>query len=149
MVIRHLYLLLALCAGLLPLAVEASGPSTHVSQVWIRQAPPGVDVMAGYFTLENLTAKPLQLTSVTSPDFGSVMIHESVQQGTHENMVEVTNLSIPAHGRIEFKPGGYHLMLVHPNKYLYAGDMVSLILSFSDGSQLAILAYVRRDPPTG
>lgn len=142
-----LFLVLAGCACALPIAALADGPSTRVSHVWIRQAPPGADVMAGYFTLENLTAMPLDLTAVTSPDFGSVMMHESIQQGTEESMVEVPRISIPAHGSVKFKPGGFHLMLMHPNKKLYSGDMVSLILSFSDGSQLAILAYVRRDPP--
>lgn len=144
---RRLFPLLALFTCLLPPAALADGPSTRVSHVWIRQAPPGVTVMAGYFTLDNLTAKPLDLTSVISPDFGSVMVHESVEKGGQESMVEVPKLTIAAHGSVEFKPGGYHLMLIEPKKNLYAGDMVSLTLSFSDGSQLAILAYVRRDPP--
>ena len=144
---RRVFPLLALCAYLLAPAALADGPSTRVSHVWIRQAPPGVDVMAGYFTLENLTARPLDLTSVISLDFGSVMMHASVVKGDQESMVEVPKITLPAHGSVEFKPGGYHLMLMEPKKNLYAGDMVSLTLSFSDGSQLAILAYVRRDPP--
>jgi len=146
---RRLLPLLALSTCLLAPAAFADGPSTRVSHVWIRQAPPGVDVMAGYFTLENLTARPLDLTGVISPDFGSVMMHQSVVKDGQESMVEVPKITLPAHGSVEFKPGGYHLMLMDPKKNLYAGDMVSLTLTFSDGSQLAILAYVRRDAPTG
>lgn len=144
---RRLFLLLALAAAWLPAALMADGPSTRVSHVWIREAPPGVEVLGGYFTLENLTAKPLTLTAVNSPDFGSVMMHQTVQKGGQEDMQEVAKIDIAAHGSVEFKPGGYHLMLMQPKKNLGAGDTVTLMLTFSDGSELAILAPVRRDPP--
>ena len=144
---RRLSLLFALCAAFLPAAFSADGPTARVSHVWIREAPPGVDVMAGYFVLENLTGKSLSLTAVSSPDFGSAMMHESLVKDGQESMQEVAQILIPAHGSVEFKPGGYHVMLMQPKKNLYAGDMVSLMLSFSDGSELDIIANVRRDPP--
>ncbi len=144
---RRLFLLLALGAAWLPAAVSAEGPSTRVSHVWIREAPPGLDVLGGYFTLENLTGKPLALTSVSSPDFGTVMMHQTVQKGGQDDMQEVARIDIPAHGSVEFQPGGYHLMLMQPKKNLAAGDTVTLMLTFSDGSELALLAPVRRDPP--
>lgn len=144
---RRLFLMLALAIAWLPPVLLAEGPSTRVSHVWIREAPPGVDVLGGYFTLENLTGKPLALTAVTSPDFGAVMMHETVQQGGQESMQDVAKVDLPAHGSVEFKPGSYHLMLMQPKKNLAAGDTVTLMLAFSDGSELAILAPVRRDPP--
>jgi len=144
---RRLFLLLTLCATILPAALMADGPSTRVSHVWIREAPPGTDVMAGYFVLENLTSQPLSLTAVSSPQFDSVMMHESVVQGTEESMRAVAKIDLPAHGSVELKPGGYHLMLMQPKRNLYSGDTVTLMLVFSDGSELAILAPVRRDPP--
>ncbi len=144
---RRLFLLLALGTAWLPAIVSAEGPSTRVSHVWIRAAPPGLDVLGGYFTLENLTGKTLSLTSVSSPDFGAVMMHQTVQKGGQDDMQEVTKIDIPAHGSVEFKPGGYHLMLMQPKKNMGAGDSVTLMMTFSDGSELAILAPVRRDPP--
>ena len=75
--IQRLLLICALSASFLP-AVAADGPTVRVNHVWVREAPPGVEVMAGYFVLENLTNKPLALTETSSPDFGSVMMHESV-----------------------------------------------------------------------
>ena len=62
-------------------------------------------------------------------------------------MQEVAQVLVPAHGSVEFKPGGYHLMLMQPKKNLFSGDLVTLMLKFSDGSELAILANVRREPP--
>lgn len=145
---RHLFPLLALCASLLPVAVTADGPTARVNHVWIREAAPGVDVMAAYFVLENLTDKPLTLTAVSSPDFASAMMHQSVVKDGQESMQEVPQVVIPPHGSFEFKPGGYHVMLMQPKKNMYSGDTASLMLTFSDGSKLDIYANVRREPPT-
>lgn len=144
---QRLLFALALGSSFLAPAAAADGPTVRVKHVWVREAAPGVDVMAGYFVLENLTDSPLALTDVSSPEFASVMMHESVQTGTQESMQEVAKIEIPAHGSVEFKPGGYHLMLMQPKKNLSAGDMVTLMLKFSDGSELAILANVRREAP--
>jgi len=131
----------------LPLAAWSDGPSVRASHVWIRQAPPGVNVLAGYFTLENLTDKPLTLTGVTSPEFAAVEMHKSVVKDNVESMEPVARVDVPAHGSVEFKPGSYHVMLMQPKKDLFAGDTVTLDLMFSDGSELAIMAPVRRDAP--
>ena len=144
---RHRLLLLLMLAVLLPLANAAAGPSVRASLVWIRRPPPGVAVLAGYFTLQNLTDQALTLTAVESRDFGSVEIHKSFVKDGVEQMEPVPSVAIPAHGSIEFKPGGLHLMMMQPKKNLFAGDMAEVILTFSDGSQLAILAPVRHDPP--
>jgi periplasmic copper chaperone A len=144
---RYPLLLLLLSAALLPWAGIATGPSVRASSVWIREAPPGVAVLAGYFTLQNLTDQSLTLTTVASRDFGSVEMHRSFVKDGVEEMEPVQSIDIPAHGSVEFKPGGYHLMMMQPKKNMFAGDMAEVMLSFSDGSQLAILAPVRHDPP--
>ena len=130
-----------------PLTAWSAGPSVLASKVWIRQSPPGVSVMAGYFTLQDLTDKPLDLKSVTSPDFASVEMHRSFVKDNQEQMEPVPGITLPAHGSVEFKPGSYHLMLMQPKKNLFAGDNVTLTLAFSDGSELTLLAPVRREAP--
>ena len=140
-------LCLACLMLVLPLAAWSDGPSVRASHVWIRQAPPGVNVLAGYFTLENLTGKPLTLSGVTSPEFGDAELHKSTVKDNVESMEPVDSVDIAAHGSIEFKPGSYHVMLMQPRKNLFAGDTVTLDLKFSDGSELAIMAPVRHDPP--
>ena len=132
---------------LLPIAAWSAGPSVKASHVWIRQAPPGISVLAGYFLLQDLTDKPLELKSVTSPDFASVEMHRSFVKDGQEQMEPVPGITLPAHGSVEFKPGDYHLMLMQPKRNLFAGDVVTLTLEFSDGSELTLMAPVRRDPP--
>jgi copper(I)-binding protein len=138
--------LLAACIGSL---AHADGPAENVSHVWIREAPPGVTVLAGYFTLDNLTGKTLDLTGASSPDFAMVEIHKSVQKDGVESMQPVDKISLPPHQGVVFQPGGYHLMLMQPHKRLSSGDTITLILNFSDGSTLTILAPLRRDAPRG
>ena len=144
MILRSLSLAAIL---LLPFAAFGDGPSVSTSHVWIRQAPPGINVLAGYLTLQNLTGKPLDLRSITSPEFGAVEMHRSFVKDGQEQMEPVSTLTLPAHGSVEFKPGSYHVMLMQPKTYLFPGDMVTLDLSFSDGSELTVMAPVRHDPP--
>ncbi|HSN17873.1 MAG TPA: copper chaperone PCu(A)C [Gammaproteobacteria bacterium] len=132
---------------LLPFAALGDGPSVGASHVWIRQPPPGIGVVAGYLSVQNFTAKPLDLISISSPDFGSVEMHRSFIKDGQEQMESVPAVTIPAHGSMAFKPGSYHLMLMQPKKILFPGDIVTLDLSFSDGSELTIMAPVRHDPP--
>lgn len=144
---RHLFPALFLSLAVLTPGMAADGPEVRASHVWVREAPPGTDTMAGYFTLENLTGKPISLTGASSPDFASTMLHESVQKDGEESMQDVAAVQIPPHGSIEFKPGSYHLMLMQPKKNYYSGDLVTLMLTFSDKSELMIIANVRRDAP--
>ena len=144
---RKLFSLLLLTAVLAPFASHADGPSVSASHVWIREPPPDVEVMAGYLTLTNNTDKALTLDSVSSPDFGSVAVHRSVQKNGMDSMEVAANLNLPAHQSVSFAPGGYHLMLMQPVKRFFDGDLVTLTLTFSDHSSLTILAPVRRDAP--
>lgn len=141
--------LLAFLPGLLLMgaAARAAGPSVSASEVWLREAPPGVQIMAGYLTLANRTGKPLRLDSVSSPEFARVMVHRTVQKNGMDSMEAVAALTIPAHGRVRFAPGGYHLMLMQPRRRFYAGELITLTFNFSDHSVLSILAPVRRGPP--
>lgn len=128
-------LLLLLAAG----SVFADGPSVNASHVWIREAPPGTEVMAGYLTLTNQTDRALVLDRASSQDFGAV----TLQNGTRT----VKALTLAAHASVKLAPDGDYLVLTRPVKTLYAGDFVTLSLTFSDGSSLTILAPIRRSPP--
>jgi copper(I)-binding protein len=58
-------------------------------------------------------------------------------------MRRTDQLTIAAHGRLAFKPGDYHLMLIHPVHGLKLGDKVELRLHFKDAPPLTVLAPVR------
>lgn len=116
-----------------------------VSNGWVRWLPNGLPE-AGYLTLTNRGDQPLDLVSASSPDFGSVMLHQSISNGSTQRMVMVDKLTIPAHGTVAIAPGGYHLMLMAATHPIAPGATVQIILKFSNGATLAAALPVR--PPT-
>lgn len=134
-------LLLSLLCGA-GLVQAASG--VRAEQPWVREAPPTAEVLAGYLTLVNDSKHDLVLDSVSSPQFGSVEMHETTHDNGMAGMRQLQALPLPAGDRVEFAPGGLHLMLLQPKTVLRQGDTVTLLLHFADGTQLEIQAPVRR-----
>lgn len=116
-------------------------------QAWIRSAPPGSTALAAYGVLRNDCPQPFVLKRVSSPDFAMAMIHETrVEKGVSQ-MRAADDLVVPANGRLEFAPGGTHMMLMHPTRKLKDGDRVELQLGLSGGARIRAQFEVRREAP--
>lgn len=104
------------CVTLVLLAAcdSASGPPLIVSDIVITEPPPGRAMSAGYLTLSNPSGDDIRVTRVTSPQFESVEIHESLLQDGIASMQRVPELLITARSSISLQPGGKHLMLMRP-----------------------------------
>ena len=59
------------------------------------------------------------------------------------HMMKMENVVVPAHGKLEFSPGGNHLMLKGLTRKLNSGDHVMLKLNTSDGHAVDVHAEVR------
>ncbi|KGI77845.1 copper chaperone PCu(A)C [Oleiagrimonas soli] len=132
---KTLALALAFALGLPALAQAKDSDAVHVRAAWIRVLP-GALPNAGYAVLHNDGDRAVKLVGASSPAYSTVMLHQSSESGGVSRMRMVPSLTIPAHGKVEFAPGGYHLMLmqaVHPVK---PGTQVALQLRFADGSTL-------------
>ena len=91
---------------------------------------------AGYLQLRNTTNEPITITRVTSPDFRSVEMHESILEDGIARMVALPELSIAPGGTARLQRGGKHLMLMGPvadpetvTLQFYAGDVLVLSLN--------------------
>lgn len=115
-----------------------------VKSAWVREAPPNAKMLAAYLVIENHTSKPAILKGASSAAFTKVEIHKSMVKGGMASMAQQKALTIPAEGKVELKPGGYHLMLINPGTALKAGDKVSLTLEFANGSKSIVTAEVKR-----
>ncbi|MGD8977501.1 MAG: copper chaperone PCu(A)C [Gammaproteobacteria bacterium] len=111
---------------------------------WIRLAPPGAGMMAGYLVLENPGEQPLELVAVSSPAFSSVEVHRTEIVGGVARMIAEPDLTVPPGGRAVFEPGGRHLMLHGPARDLGEGDTVALAFEFADDARVEIQVPVRR-----
>ena len=103
--------LLSLVLAMLATPVFAAGIA--VSHATLRVITP-VSPAAGYFDVANDTARDVILTGARSPACGSLMMHQSTTDPFGlSRMVAAPRFVVPAHGRVGFKPGGYHLMCEH------------------------------------
>ena len=122
----------------------ASAPSgIEVHNPWVREAPPMATLMAAYFQLHNHGEQSYTLISVKSPLFQHIEIHRSMEQDGMASMAGVSQVMLPAHGKVSFEPGGLHVMMIRPSRPLKSGDKVPLIFTFDDGSTLDVEVDVR------
>ncbi|WP_016955120.1 copper chaperone PCu(A)C [Catenovulum agarivorans] len=79
----------------------------------IRLLPPGQKQTAGYLTIHNSSNTSTSLTLANSNISETVEFHTTMMHGEMMHMMQVTELTIPAQGKLELQPGGYHLMLIN------------------------------------
>ena len=128
------------------LAQQALGakPDVVVRDAWIRWLPAGLPA-GGYMALENRSARPVALVNADSPQhYSSVKLHESAQKGGVMSMSEVDRVVVPAHSSVQFKPGGYHIMLLNAKHTIKPGQHVPVTLRFADGSHVTARFLVRK-----
>ena len=121
-------------------------PAILVENAWVREAPPGAQMMSAYMTLKNTGPDDIVLASVESPAFTMVMLHKSEIVDGIARMSHQDELLIPAGGSVELKPGSFHLMMPAPDERLRSGDRVEFNLIFADGSTTRVQADVIKKP---
>ncbi len=132
---------------LLASAAAAAAQSLTAEQAWIRSAPPGAAMLAGYVRLHNAGSTELRIVEADSDAFGSIEIHETTHEDGMARMRRVPELTIAAGGSVELAPGGLHLMLMQPKRKLMLGDLVVIELVDADGEALPISFKVRSMSP--
>ena len=125
-----------------PAASEEAGVS--VRDAWIRETPPGMTMMAGYMQLRNNTPRPQLLVAASSSGFQSVMIHRTIVKDGMAGMAHAPRIELAANASLIFAPGGYHLMLMNPQRTLRTGDRVDINLEFHGGLVLPVAFEVRK-----
>jgi copper(I)-binding protein len=125
----------------------AADGKMHVYDSWIREAPPNAVSLAGYMAMENRSGEELSLVSAAADVFAHVMIHQTTHEGGMARMHHQEQVPIPPRETIRFEPNGYHLMLMHPQQVIKSGDLVTIQLGFSDGSEQRVIFEVRKQAP--
>lgn len=120
--------------ALLLVAGTAQAAGLVFEDPWIRAAPPGADVLAGYATLRNDGDAALTITGGRSADFERVELHEMTMAGGVMKMRALGGIALAAHGDVRLAPGGTHLMLIQPKRALKIGDVVEVELVDASGA---------------
>ncbi len=127
---------------------RAEGKLT-VYDAWIRKAPPGVSMMAGYATLKNEGDTPIKVLTVQSDAFRQSSIHETVVERGVSKMRELPRVDMAPGATIDMKPGGAHLMLMEPRHPILVGDKVHMVFLLADGTRVETYFDVLAADATG
>lgn len=129
---------------LLLFATQVIAGGFKVEDAWIRQAPPGMKMLAGYMTFENEKGNTINFVGAISPDFKSIEVHQTVIKDDVATMIRRPSVKILPYSTVKFKPKDLHLMLIGPKRELEEGDKVKIVLKFSNYRKLKVIFSVRK-----
>ncbi|AZO27833.1 copper chaperone PCu(A)C [Mesorhizobium sp. M1B.F.Ca.ET.045.04.1.1] len=132
-----LLLLLACVPG--AIAHEFKAGDLEIGHPWSRATPPGAKVAGGYFTVTNKGSAPDRLQSISSEVSDKAELHEmGVKDGVMTMRPVSGGLEIPAGGKVELKPGGYHLMFVGLKRQPKQGEKFPATLTFEKAGSVTV-----------
>jgi periplasmic copper chaperone A len=140
-------LLVAACGG-------GSGSAITVTDPWSRTSPMVAGAGAAYMVVENTGSAADNLLGGRSDVAKAVEVHETYEMapeptasdgmgGGMMGMRRIDKLEIPAGGKVELKPGGYHIMLIDLTRELKAGETIEITLTFEKAGEVKVTAEVR------
>lgn len=115
----------------------------EVKDSYVRATPPGLPNSAAFMSVENNTNKDIAIIKATSEVSKVVELHTHSMKDGVMKMYQVPKIDIPANGKTELKPGGFHVMLIGLNKPLKEGEEITLTLEFSNGETTTIKAPIK------
>ncbi|NNG11808.1 MAG: copper chaperone PCu(A)C [Halobacteria archaeon] len=118
--------------------IAAADSALEVTDPWIREAPPGANVLAAYMVIANQDIQAATITAIASPDFERIEMHRTLVEDGVARMVPVESLQIAAAGRVVLEPGGIHVMLYNPRRLLREGDSVALDIQLSGAACIRV-----------
>ncbi|RRV67123.1 MULTISPECIES: copper chaperone PCu(A)C [Stutzerimonas stutzeri group] len=128
-------------------STQAATGELAVSQAWSRAMPPSAPTGAVYFILENRGQQPQRLIGAQTSRAEKTELHTHVHQGDMMKMQQVEAVDVPAAGKVEFKPGGNHVMLFGLKQPLVAGESFPVTLQFEDGGEITTEVSIEVDAP--
>lgn len=115
-------------ASLLLASLSASAwADVQVVAPWVRATVPQQRATGAFMTLTS--SQDARLLSASSPAAAVVEIHEMKMDHNIMRMRSVEAVELPAGTSVEFKPGGYHIMLLDLAAPLTEGGRVPLALT--------------------
>jgi copper(I)-binding protein len=120
------------------LAWAQANPSA--AEAWVAEPAAGATTADAYAVIENPTMYEVFVVSVTADAAGAAEIVE----GSPDAAKALKELSVPAYGRAELKPGAIRIRLKELKKPLKAGDSVALTLTTDGGVTMKVSAEVRK-----
>lgn len=114
---------------------------------WARAMLPGQPAGGAYATIANKGGEPDRLVAASSPAAGKVEIHTMAVVNDVMTMRPVEGgLEIPAGGKVEMKPGGFHMMFMQVSEPFKKGGEVAVTLEFEKAGKVELKLPVKAAP---
>lgn len=135
-------IIVVLLSAALLLSACGTKEGIEISDVWARTSMQGMN-SAVYFMIQNHNAGADELIGAASDVADAVEVHESKMEGDVMMMNRVEAVALEPSAKVEFKPGGYHVMLIGLKQDLKAGDEITVTLQFRDSPDITVKATVK------
>lgn len=140
---NKLFLLLAAVVSTTAFAQDAKIGSITIDHPWARATPGAVKNSAAFMTFDNKGAAD-KLISVTGGVAKEIQIHSMITEAGVMKMREIKSLDIPANGKAELKPGGFHVMLIGIPDGLKEGTKFPLKLTFEKAGEITVIVTAEK-----
>lgn len=146
---------LALACGLVLLSGSAFAEGYKVGPLdighpWARATPKSAPVGGGFLTVTNTGTTADRLVSVSAGVSTKVELHEMSMEGGIMKMRALDGgIAVPAGGKVELKPGGYHVMFIGLKGPLEAGKAFKGTLNFEKAGPVEVEFQVEAMTPGG
>ena len=115
-----------------------AGPQLNVVAGYVQMGATPDRPAVGYFTIEG-GPRDVQLVAVTADLAQRVEMHESVKENGVVTMKPLAAADVPAKGKLEFKPGGKHLMIWNINGAAVRAGKLPMAFVFTNNNNERIL----------
>lgn len=99
-----------------------------------------------YFTIRG-GPEDTVLRSITSPSILRLEMHETVEENGMSMMKPITAVAVPKRGKVEFAPGGKHVMVWGVDEGAKKAGKAQFVFSFSNGDKIAVDAKLNAIKP--
>ena len=124
--------------------VAGAADDISVNDAYVRATAPGQSNSAAFFKLHNGSMKAYSVVNAEGHAAKAVELHTHINEDGMMKMRRIDKIDVPAHGNVDFKPGGHHVMLIGLKHAAKEGDSIHFSLVFNDGSKKMVNAPVKK-----
>ena len=126
------------------LSTSALSAEISVDNAWARASQGPNSAMFGTFENSSDADDQLIAVEVQDPNFcDHTELHAHIEENGVMKMRPVENITIPAKGNAELKPGGLHVMFMKIKDPMKEGQIVPVTLKFQSGQTLDLEVPVK------
>jgi len=131
---------LALSLGGAALAHDYKAGPLKIEHPWSRATPGGAKVGGGYLVIENTGSTADRLVSASVPSISDrAEFHEmAINNGVMTMRPLDSGVTIAPGAKVEFKPGGYHIMFMELKQPLKQGESIKGTLTFEKAGSVDV-----------